>query len=639
MPRRETKTTPTKAKAGSSPAKAKSRQPQAKPKAKDAAPPFGAAKKAAAPSKAEAAPRAAPERKWTNQEIAGLLSRIGDILSLQGENQFKIVAYRRAADMIEHSSRSVQDIWAGDTENLRAIPGIGEAIADKLDELFRTGQMSYYEKISAQVPAGVLEFLSIPGVGPKTAAKFWKEYQITSLPDLELALNNGRLEELGVGAKTIENLKAGVAQIHRQSKRVLLAIAYSFAEEMMDALKAAAGKSIVEISSAGSLRRMRPTIGDLDLLVASPEPQKILDTFVALPQVREVSAKGGTKASIIAHNGLQVDLRVLEPESWGTALQYFTGSREHNIRVRDIALAKGLSLSEWSFKVLKTDREILCATEQEVYEKMGMDWMPPEIREAEGEIDAALKRQVPKLVELRDLKGDLQCHSTWSDGQATMEQMAEAARARGLHYIAFTDHSKGLGIANGLDRDRAYAQWKEIDALNKRWTDFRILKSVEIEIHADGTLDLEDDLLAQFDLVLASTHSALKQPREKITERVIRALRNPYVDIFAHPTGRLIGSREESALDMEELFRVAVETGTIVEVDGTAERMDLDGVHARRALQVGCKLVVDSDAHQPNGFDDLFWGIAMARRGWATRDDVLNTLEWEELKKRLKRNK
>jgi DNA polymerase (family X) len=577
--------------------------------------------------------------KWTNQELAGLLSRIADILSLQNEIQFKIIAYRRAADIIEHLSRGVQDIWAGDPENLRQIPGIGEAMSEKFDELFRTGHLKYYEKISSQVPEGVLEFLTIPGVGPKTAARFWKDFHITSLPQLETALSSGKLEAKGIGEKTIENLTAGIAALRRKGSRVLLATAFSFAGEMIEALKAACGGSLAEVSTAGSLRRMRATIGDLDLLAASKQPQKVLDVFSTLPQVREVIEKGGTKASIVAHNGLQVDLRVLEPERWGTAIQYFTGSREHNIRIREIALGKGLSLSEWSFKRLKDERETLCATEEEVYARLGMEWMPPELREASGEIEAARAHKLPKLVELTDLKGDLQCHSRWSDGNATIEEMAEAARARGLHYIGLTDHSKGLGVARGLDDKRAREQWEEIDALNERWSDFRVLKSIEVEIRADGSLDLDDETLAKFDLVIASTHSALKQTREKITERVKRALRNPYVDVFAHPTGRLIGSREESALDMEELFKTALETGTILEVDGTSERMDLADVHARRALQLGCKLVVDSDAHNPAGFDDLFWGIAMARRGWATRGDILNTLEWSDLRKHLKRNR
>lgn len=581
----------------------------------------------------------APNRQWTNQDVAGLLSKIGDILALQNEIQFKVIAYRRAADMIEHLSRGIQDIWAGDAANLRQIPGIGDAMSEKLDELFRTGRMQYYDKIASQVPEGVLEFLTIPGVGPKTASRFWKDFQITSLPELETALGTGKLESKGIGEKTIENLRAGIAALRRKGTRVLLAVAYSFADEVIQALKDACGDSLAEVSTAGSLRRMRPTIGDLDILAASKNPQMVLDTFARLPQVREVIEKGGTKASIVAHNGLQVDLRVLEPERWGTALQYFTGSREHNIRTREIALAKGLSLSEWSFTRLKSEREILCNTEEQVYARLGMDWIPPELREATGEIEAAQKHRLPKLIELADLKGDLQCHSRWSDGNATIEEMAKAAHARGLNYIAITDHSKGLGVARGLDRTRTLEQWKEIDELNGRNHGFRVLKSVEVEIHADGSLDLDDDLLNGFDLVVASTHSALKQTRERITERVVRALKHPAVDIFAHPTGRLIGSREESALDMEVLFKIAAETGTILEVDGTSERMDLADVHVRRALQLGCKIVVDSDAHNPDGFYDLFWGIAMARRGWAGRGDILNTMEWSELSEHLKRNR
>lgn len=578
-------------------------------------------------------------RKWSNQEIATLLARIADILSLEGEIAFKVIAYQRAADMIEHLSRGVQDIWAGDAKNLREIPGIGEAMSEKLDELFRSGRMSYYDKIAAKIPAGVLEFLTIPGVGPKTAARFWKDFHITSLAELEAALSSGKLGARGIGDKTIENLKAGIAALRRKGTRVLLAVAFSFAEEMIDALRSACGDEIVEISTAGSLRRLRPTIGDLDLLAASKHPQKVLDAFATLSQVREVIEKGGTKASITAHNGLQVDLRVLEPARWGTALQYFTGSREHNIRTREIALAKGLSLSEWSFKRLKGEREILCATEEEVYARIGMDWIAPELREATGEIDAAREHRLPALIELRHLKGDLQCHTRWSDGRNTIQEMAEAARARGMHYIALTDHSKGLGVAGGLDEAKAEEQWKEIEAVNARMSDFRVLKSVEVEIRADGSLDLDDDLLSRFDLVVASTHSALKQSRDRITARVVRALHNPYVDIFAHPTGRLIGTREESALDLEELFKAAKETGTILEVDGTPERMDLGDVNVRRAIQLGLKLVVDSDAHNREGFDDLFWGIAMARRGWATPADVLNTLEWDELRGHLKRGR
>jgi DNA polymerase (family 10) len=591
-----------------------------------------------APEEANKTALPASERAWSNQEIAALLDRIGDILAIQGENRFKIIAYQRAADVIEHSSRGVQDLWAGDAENLRGIPGVGEAIAEKLDELFRTGQMRYYEKIRQQIPEDLVEMLAIPGVGPKTVARFWKEFKITTLEGLKQALEDPAKTLPGLGDKTIENLKQGIGALGAHTTRVQLAVAFYFADELMAELKQACGTALQKISTAGSLRRLRATIGDLDLLAAADEPQTILDAFVGLPQVREVLAKGDTKASIVAHNGMQVDLRVLEPARWGTALQYFTGSREHNIRTRDIALKKGLSLSEWSFTRIKSSKEILCAEEKQVYETLGLDWMPPELREASGEIEAALAHTLPKLIELRDLKGDLQCHSRWSDGVAPIKAMAEGARQRGLEYIAITDHSKGLGVANGLDEKRTREQWQEIDRLNHEYGGaFRILKSVEVEIRADGSLDQPDELLAGYDVVLATTHTALNQARDKITERVVKAMRHPLVDIFGHPTGRLIGSREPSALDLEVVFRTALETGTILEIDGTPERMDLEDVSARRAVQLGLKLVIDSDAHNPDGFDDLRWGIAMARRGWLTKGDVLNTRPWEELKKQLKR--
>lgn len=591
-------------------------------------------------SKTESVESVAAARLWSNQEIAALLKRIGDILAIQGENRFKIIAYQRAADVIEHSSRGVQELWAGDAANLRAIDGVGAAIADKLDELFRVGQMSYYEKIRAQLPEGLVDLLAIPGVGPKTAAKFWKEFHITTLDGLKQALENPDKNLPGLGAKTIDNLKQGFNTLGAHTTRVRLAVAFYFAQELMDELKRACDKTIEKISPAGSLRRLRPTIGDIDLLVASRSPEKILDAFVKLSQAREVLARGDTKASIVAHNGMQADLRVLEPQRWGTALQYFTGSREHNIRIRDLALKKGLSLSEWSYTRVKSGKEILCADEAQVYAAIGMPWIPPELREASGEIEAALQNKLPNLIQLSDLKGDLQCHSKWSDGSATIREMAEGARARGLKYIAITDHSQGLGVARGLDPKRTRAQWKEIDALNAEYGGaFRVLKSVEVEIRADGALDLPDDLLAGYDIVLATTHSALNQPREKITARVTRALRHPYVDIFGHPTGQLIGAREPSALDLEEVYRVALETGTLLEIDGSSERMDLNDVNARRAMERGVKLTIDSDAHNPAGFDDLYWGIAMARRAWLTKNDVLNTLEWDDLRKHLKRNK
>lgn len=582
------------------------------------------------------------ETKWTNQEIANLFYRIADILDIQGEIVFKVVAYRRAADAIEHLGRDLHDIWQGDPKNLREIQGIGKEISEKIDEIFRTGKLAYYQKISKGIPPGIFDLLQIPDVGPKTVARLWKELKITDVAKLEKAARAGKLRALkGFGVKSEEKILAGIEAQRRKksSTRVLLGVAYPFAQEIIAALRASCGDAIQNIAPAGSLRRMKPTIGDLDILVSSDESAKVIDAFVNLPVVREVNAKGTTKASIIAENGLQVDLRVLEAKHWGAALQYFTGSKEHNIALRNIALDQGLSLSEWGFKRIKDEKEIFAPTEEEVYEKLGLQWIPPELREATGELELAQKNKLPRLIELKDLKGDLQLHTNWSDGSFTIEQMAEAARARGLKYIAVTDHSQGLGIARGLTPERVKAQWKEIDELNKKWKDFVVLKGIEMEIRADGSLDFPDELLAQFDLVAVSTHSTLKQSREKITARVLKAIQNPYVDLYLHPTARLINEREESALDLEEVFRVAKETGTLLEIDGAPERLDLDDVLVRRAREVGVQIVIDSDAHSPAGFDGLFYGVAMARRGGLEAKDVLNTLEWKELRKRLKRNR
>ncbi len=582
-----------------------------------------------------------PEHEWTNQEIAALLYRIAAILEMEGELVFKVVAYRRAADAIEHLGRDVRDVWQNDPQNLRVIQGVGEALAEKLDELLRTGRMSYYDKIARGVPEGIFEILTIPDVGPKTAVRLWKELKITDIAKLEAAARAGKLRQLkGFGEKSEQRILAGIEAARRKksSSRIRLGAAYPFAQEIVAALRAACGDTIRNIAPAGSLRRMKPTIGDLDFLVSSDSPARVIESFVNLPLVQEINARGTTKASIVAQNGWQVDLRVLEPKHWGSALQYFTGSKEHNIALRQLALEQGLSLSEWGFKTVEGEKEIFASTEEEVYAKLGLAWIPPELREATGELEAARANQLPRLIEEGDLRGDLQSHSNWSDGNSTIEEMAEAARARGLRYLAITDHSQGLGVARGLTPARVKEQWAEIDALNKKWKDFVVLKSIELEIRADGSLDFPDELLAQFDLVTVSTHSALKQTRDKITARVVKALRHPLVDILAHPTARLLGERDETALDLEEVFRVAQETGTLLEIDGEPARLDLDDMRARRAREVGAYLVIDSDAHSPAGFDGLFFGVAMARRGWLQARDVLNTLEWKDLRKKLKRN-
>jgi DNA polymerase (family 10) len=384
-------------------------------------------------------------------------------------------------------------------------------------------------------------------------------------------------------------------------------------------------------TAAGSLRRMKATIGDIDLLVASTEPEAVMEAFVNLPQLKEVSLRGPTKTSVILHNGLQVDLRVLPSERYGSLLQYFTGSKAHNVALRGLAQSQGLSLSEYGFR--RGEEEIICAEEEEVYGTLGLPWIPPELREDRGEIEAAQGGTLPKLVELADIQGDLHIHTHWSDGAASLAQMAEAARARGYRYTVISDHSQGLGVARGLTAEQLREQRAEIDRLNKEFSDFRLLQGAEVEIKADGSLDFPDETLAKLDVVIASLHSGLRQERERITARLISAMRNPHVDIIGHPLGRIIGQREESAIDIDAVLEAAAETGTIMEVNAIPARLDLDDVHIRRAVEMGVKLAINSDAHNAESLAVMAYGVATARRGWAEASDVVNTLPLDELLK------
>jgi DNA polymerase (family 10) len=482
--------------------------------------------------------------------------------------------------------------------------------------------------------------MKVPDIGPKTTLRLWKELNVTSVDELRAAIQAGKVRQLkGMGEKSELKMLAGLDVISRKTTRRLIARVYPFADDLIAAMQRACGSRIKEITFAGSLRRRKNTIGDLDLLLSSDaaDARDLLTTFTKLPHVETVNDLGGTKASIIARNGMQVDLRVLEPKHWGCALVYFTGSQQHNILIRGLAQAKGYTLNEYRFA--KGKKEIFCTSEAEVYERLGLEWIPPELREATGEIEAAREHRLPTLVELKDLKGDMQTHSTWSDGQLSIEQMARAAQAQGLKYLAVTDHSRGLGVVGGLNEDTIQQQWVEIDQVNRKLRGFKVLKGLELEVKADGTLNMSDEILERLDICLASTHTAQKQPREKITARVLNAMRHPFVDAIAHPTGRLIGKREPMDLDVAEVMRVAKETGTILEVDGAEDRLDLDETHVRRLKELGMKTMVDSDAHHPDAFVGLGYGIDNARRGWAEAGDVLNTLEWNEMKKHLKRNR
>jgi DNA polymerase (family 10) len=562
-----------------------------------------------------------------NRQIAHIFQEISDMLAIQGENPHRVFAYQRAAEAIAQLERDVADVWG--EGRLTDIPGVGKTLADKIEELLTTGRLRFYQRLKEKVPDGVVEMLQIPDVGPKTAGRLWRELGITSIQALEEAARAGRVQTLSrMGARTETRILEGIEALRRQSGRMPLGVAWGLAQEMLAALREVPG--VHHAAPAGSLRRMRETVRDLDLLVAADDAELVMARFCWLPQVEEVLLSGPTKTAVRTREGLQVDLRVLPPQRWGTALQYFTGSQAHNIRLRGLARDRGYSLSEYALKH-QDGGELLCAEENEVYRHLGLPWIPPELREDRGEIEAALQGKLPHLVERADIQGDLQMHSTWSDGRNSIAEMAEAARARGLRYILITDHSAGMGVAGGLKVEELSRQRAEIKAVDARYDDLSVLTGIEVEVRADGSLDFPDKVLAALDVVVASLHTGLRSGRERTTQRMLAAIRNPHVDIIAHPTGRLIGRREGADLDMEAILRAAAETGTAVEINAYPDRLDLPDIHVRRAVELGVKLAVNSDAHEIDALDLLFFGLATARRGWATPADVINTWHLDKL--------
>jgi len=565
-----------------------------------------------------------------NSQVAQVLNSLADTLEIQGEVIYKVLAYRRAAENIANLGRDINELQCAG--QLRSIPGVGQAIAEKLDALLTTGTFDLLDRARAEVPAGVVELLRVQDVGPRKVRLFWKELGVTSIAELETAAREGKLKNLpGMGAKSEAKILANVEAFKRRASqtRMPLGLAFPLSQAILRELIRV--PNVLRATTAGSLRRMQETIGDLDFLVAAEEAAPVMERFVALPMVAEIIARGPTKSSVRLQNGAQADLRVLDPKRWGTGLQYFTGSQAHNVHLREIAQKKGLSLNEYAITREKGGTplhgEILCAEEAEVYRALGVPYIPPELRQDRGEFD----REIPPLITADDILGDLQMHTTWSDGKASVEEMARAAQARGYRYILITDHTQSLGVAGGLTPERLRQQRQEIDAVNARLTGIRVLQGAEVEVRADGSLDFSDDVLASLDMVVAALHTGLRQEREKFTARMLAAIRHPHVDVIAHPSGRLIGERDGADLDWEAVLRAAAETRTILEINAHPSRLDLDDLHARRAIELGGKLTISTDAHEPDGLDVMFYGVAVARRAWATVEDVVNAWPLERL--------
>lgn len=572
--------------------------------------------------------------RYTNAQLADIFQTIANLLEIKGEVIYKILAYRKAADSLENLAGDAQAYWR--EGRLNDIPGVGKAIAEKIDELFSTGSLGFLEKLEQEVPPTLVDVLETPGVGPKKAAQFWKTLGVVDLPGLEAAARAGKLRDLpGMGEKSEAKVLAGVEAVKRRSGRIPLGKAWPFAQELLAFLNNSAG--VTQLSLGGSLRRMRATVGDLDILVAATDSEPVMKAFVGHPEVINVLGKGDTKASVEFGHGIRAQLWVHPPERWGTALQYATGSKDHNVRLRELALKQGLSLSDQAF--LRADgSEILCASEEEVYAQLGLPWIAPELREDRGEIQAAKAGKLPQLVEQADLRAELHSHSTWSDGRLSIREMAEAALARGRRTLAITDHSVSLGVAQGLSVDELKTQRNEIKAVQQEMGDsIHLLQGSEVEIRADGSLDFPDEALAELDIVIASLHSSLRQPREQVTQRLISAIRNPHVDIIGHPTGRMIPNREGADLDMDLVLQESAQSGVALEINAHPARLDLDDVYSRRAIEMGISLSINTDAHSANDMDLILFGVATARRGWVEARHVINAWETDRLLEWLRR--
>ena len=560
-----------------------------------------------------------------NLEVADLLDRLGVLVEANGEDRFKVIAYRRAANVIRNIEEDIEEVWKrGD---LQEIKYVGEGIAKKIDEYLKTGELRLLEELETKVPPGVPGLMKVQGVGPRTAFTLSHDYGITSVDELKKALESGKLDnEFGPSVKA--SIMSGIAKLQTYEKKMLLPEAEGIYQELASYFEA----QKISVSMAGSLRRGKSVIGDLDILSTNKAAGEVLAKY---PEVEQVLESGPKRVSVKLKTGTQVDVRIFEDDEYGAAMMYFTGSKDHNVAMRNLAIEKTWKLNEYGLFETKTNDRLAGATEEEVFARLGLQYIPPELRENKGEIEAAKRGSLPTLVRRDEIKGDIQMHSVWSDGTEEIESMARGAREMGYEFIAMTDHSVSVRVANGLSEERFRRQWKEIDKLNEKLAPFIILKGVETEVKTDGSLDFERKFLDEFDVVGASLHQGFKQSPEKLTERAVRALSHPSVDFLCHPTNRLIGIREGHQLDLAKVIKTAKDNGKMLEIDGQPKRLDLDENWAKRAMEEGVPVVIDSDAHSSGELENLGYGVLVGRRGWLEAKNVANTRSIKQLERLL----
>lgn len=568
----------------------------------------------------------------TNAEIARIFKEYADLLEIKGENPFKVRAYRNAARTIENIGKSLEEL-VKEGYDLTRLPGIGSDLNQYIQEIVTTGKFSKLQKLKKQIPPSLVDMLSIEGLGPKRIKTLYEKLGIASMEDLRRAAQNGEIEKLpGFGPTLVQKILKGIRLLKKAGHR----FKWSEAKEYVEDILAYMGQiELSHLDVAGSYRRKKETVGDLDILATAKDFSEVIRHFVKYPKIKEVVSAGSTRSTVILNNDLQVDLRSVEDESYGSALHYFTGSKAHNIAIRKIAIELGLKVNEYG--IFRGEERIAGKTEEEVYKAVGLCYIEPELRENRGEIEACKAHRLPQLVELKDIRGDLHMHTNYSDGKNSIEEMAKAAKELGYEYIAITDHSRRLTIAKGLDEKRAIEELEQIDRINEKFEDITILKGMEVDILEDGRLDMSDEVLSRLDIVLIAVHYKFTLSKDRQTRRILRAFENPYVNILAHPTGRMIGIREPIELDMEQILARAKEYNIHLEINAQPERLDLTDIHAKMAKEMGVKMAINSDAHNIFSLRYMEYGINQARRGWCEKDDIINTRSLNQLKKVLKR--